>query len=98
MLRDAANTVLDVRAKAGMDAVLVVDGESIVVWVPFEDAPGYPVVRMWLHGIVDAAVAASQNVFEAAHGEPANRIRPSVRSNAPGFGTGLPSERESSGK
>ena len=90
LLRAATTSVLDVLAKAGIDGVLVVDGESVVIWVPFDDAPGYTPVRMWLHGIVDAAVAASPSVFESAHGEPLNRIRASVRSNAPGLGTGLP--------
>ena len=90
MLRDATETVLDVLARSKIDGTILLDGAAVAIWIPFDDAPDYVPVRSWLRSIADAAVNASADCFETRHNEPPNRVRLSVRSNAPGLGSALP--------
>jgi len=90
MLRAATEAVLGQLERLGLGAVLVLDGPGLVVWIPFDDAPDYERLRAWLHAVVDATCAAVPGLFERGRNEPPDRIRLSVRTNAPGQGTSLP--------
>jgi DNA primase len=89
-LHDATEVVMRTLNGLDFDATLVVDGAGIVVWIPFDDRPDYVALRAWLHTVIDAAASAGPALFETARNEPADRIRLSVRTNAPGLGTSLP--------
>jgi DNA primase len=73
-----------------LGATIVLDGPGSVVWIPFDDGPDYASLRGWLHTVIDAAVAGNPMLFERARNEPPDRVRLSVRTNAPGLGTSLP--------
>ena len=90
MLRAATTAVLSTLSTLGLDAVIVLDGAGIVLWIPFDDAPDYDHLRAWLHTVVDATTRDNPMLFEVGRNEPPNRIRLSVRTNAPGLGTSLP--------
>ena len=90
MLRSATDAVLHELERLGLGATLVLDGAGIVVWIPFDDAPDYESLRAWLHTVADATITGSPSLFEQARNDPPNRIRLSVRTNAPGLGTSLP--------
>jgi DNA primase len=90
MLRTATTVVLDILASLGLDAIIVLDGAAVVLWIPFDDAPEYESLRAWLHTVVDGAIHNLPSLFEVERNQPPNRIRLSVRTNAPGLGTSLP--------
>jgi hypothetical protein len=90
MLRAATEAVFVELERLGLGATIVLDGAGTVVWIPFDDAPEYVSLRGWLHNVVDATVAGNPTLFERARNDPPDRIRLSVRTNAPGLGTSLP--------
>jgi bifunctional non-homologous end joining protein LigD len=90
MLRSAVEAVLAALGRHGLGGAIVLDGPGVVIWIPFDDAPDYVPLRAWLHSLIDETMSASPHLFETARNDPPNRIRLSVRTNAPGLGTSLP--------
>lgn len=90
MVRDAAESVLRVLAGIGIDAAIAIDGPRIALWIPFDDAPDYPELRAWLQSVCEDAIRADAGLFETKRGEPRDRVRLSLRTNAPGQGSSLP--------
>jgi DNA primase len=76
----------------GVEAIPVLDGfAGAALFIPFNDAPAYDVVRVWLHEVVDAAVAHSPNLITAdPHDQRSERVHANVGSNAPGRFSSLP--------
>jgi DNA primase len=89
MLRDAARTVRAALNAHTVDAAPLVDGRSLALFIPFDDAPAYEPVRAWLHAIM-ADAARRAPLFECAPGVPPDRIHLSAQSDAPGHGSALP--------
>jgi len=90
MLRTAARTARAALQSCGVDAFPLLDGRSIALYIPFDDAPGYDAVRAWLHTIMADAARHEPNLFEVAHLVPPDRIHISAQSDAPGHGSALP--------
>ncbi len=90
MLRTAARTARAALQSCGIDAFALLDGRSIALYIPFDDAPGYDAVRAWLHTIMADAARREPNLFEVAHLVPPDRIHISAQSDAPGHGSALP--------
>ena len=65
-----------------LEAVVGLDPNGAVLWIPFDDLPHYDALRAWLHTIADTAIAAHPNVF--THHRDPERIRIDVGSNAVG--------------
>jgi bifunctional non-homologous end joining protein LigD len=62
-IADVLRRVLHAR---NCDGIALRDGAaSVAVWVPFADGPTYDVLRLWLHGIVAAVVAAEPSIDAA---------------------------------
>ena len=79
----------------GLDAIPVLEGvHDAALFIPFSDAPAYDAVRVWLHGLVDHAIAQHPKLLirEKRPGEQhtVSRIECTVNSNAPGRCSSLP--------
>jgi bifunctional non-homologous end joining protein LigD len=72
----------------GLQAIVGLDPNGAVLWIPFDDLPHYDTLRAWLHTIADAVIAAHPNVF--THARDPERIRIDVGSNAVGRFSALP--------
>jgi len=53
--RTAARTARAVLQARGIDAFPLLDGRSIALYIPFDEAPNYDAVRAWLHTIMAEA-------------------------------------------
>jgi DNA primase len=90
MLRSAVEAALTALERHGLSAVVVLDGPGVILWIPFADAPDYEHMRAWLHTLIAEVISAAPDLFETERNVPPDRIRLSVRTNAPGLGTSLP--------
>jgi bifunctional non-homologous end joining protein LigD len=82
LVKTAAVLIRAALAARKLEAVLGIDPNGAVLWVPFVDAPHYEPLRMWLHDLTDATIAAHSDVF--TYGREPNRIRIDVGTNATG--------------
>src|ERR1035441_3839537 len=78
--------------KHNLDAVPLLDGEGgIALYIPFDDAPPYAPVRLWLHGLAASAAAAYPNNFSTEPNSVGGaRVHIHVKTNAPGLHSALP--------
>jgi DNA primase len=82
LVKTAAGHVRAMLAERKLEAVLGIDPNGAVLWIPFVDGPHYELLRTWLHDVTDATIAAHPDVF--TYGREPNRIRIDVGSNATG--------------
>jgi bifunctional non-homologous end joining protein LigD len=82
LVKTAAVHIRTALAAHKLEAVVGIDSNGAVLWIPFVDGPHYEPLRTWLHDVSDATIAAHPDVFTNGH-EP-NRIRIDVGSNATG--------------
>jgi DNA primase len=82
LLKTAAGHIRTPLADHKLEAVVGIDPNGAVLWIPFVDGPHYEPLRTWLHEVSDATIAAHPDVFTSGH-EP-NRIRIDLGSNAAG--------------
>ena len=90
MLRAAAHAAHAALQRYAIDAIVVRDGRSIALFIPFEDTPDYDTVRAWLHTVMVDVQQREPALFETAHLVPPDRIHISAQSDAPGHGSALP--------
>ncbi len=91
-VRDAALLLRNILCERKLDAIPLLDGQGgIALYIPFDDAPAYAPVRVWLHALANEAAAKHPNTFTT---EPnsigGTRVHIHVKSNAPGLHSALP--------
>lgn len=91
MLREAARAIRNSLAHDGLDAIPVLDGAGMTLWIPLAGGPRYDHVRGYLRAVIARAMEAEPDLLSIKpFAESAGRIHVWIGSNAVGQGCNLP--------